>query len=805
MLLQPAMGGCRLSFNFLPMFHNYLKLAFRNLSRQKAFSIINIAGLAVGLASSLTILLWVEDEMGYDKFNSKADRTYRITAAAGDLKVATVPVRIGPGLQEAIPEIVLNTRVWREPGVLFQKDGIKFEEPNTFYVEPSLFDVFDFKLLHGDSKTALNEVRGAVVSEATAIKYFGTTDVLGKTITKGADEQFTITGVLANAKIHSHLNFDILLPWAHLATWHNNVKKDSWEGSFEFYTYVTFDTPKDEAWLSMFNKKVQTIFYEHNSNVQVEFNAQKVTDIHLHSQLMADLPGNGNYQYVAALTLIAVVIVLIGCINFMNLSTARSAQRAKEVGLRKVAGAMRAQLVRQFLGESILVTMLALAIALLIVMMALPFVNDLVGKQLGLDLAEPRLLTGIAVAAIVTGLVSGIYPAIVLSGFTPIKVLKRDVKSGAGGSVFRNVLVVMQFAISIVLLVGTTVIYRQLNFIRSRDIGYDKENLLYVNIHGYEDDRIPKWRAAFKSHPETSNVTFANALPTNLVSGDEDFVWQGKDPNRQIIFATLFVDDNFIPVFNVDLLTGRNFNHELRGDSSNFIINETAAKIMGFTPETAIGQKLEMREIKGQILGVVKDFNFKPLREVIEPMILRPNTWGNVAIIKADAGKIRETIAAMEKVWSSRESLYPFSFNFIDEDLENMYRSEQQVSTLFSAFAILAIMISCLGLYGLSAYIAEQRTREIGIRKALGASIGNIIYLLNTRFVIPVLIAMIISAPLAWYAMSRWLEGFAYKIDFSWDLVVLAGLVALMISLITVSYESVKAAKVNPVKSLRSE
>jgi predicted permease len=788
------------------MFRNYLKLAFRNLTRQKAFSIINITGLAVGLASSLTILLWVEDELSYDRFNSKADRTYRITAAAGDLKVATVPVRLGPGLQEEVPEIVHNTRLWQEPGVLFQKGDIKFEEPNTFYAEPSLFDVFDFQLLSGNRSTALNEITSAVVSEATAIKYFGTTDVLGKTITKGADEQFTITGVLANSNTHSHLNFDILLPWTHLATWNETVKhQNEWKGSFMFYTYVTFDTPKDDAYLSAFTAKIDDIFRKNRPEVQVEFSAQKVTDIHLHSHLMAELPGNGNYEYVGALTVIAVVIVLIGCINFMNLSTARSARRAKEVGLRKVSGAMRTQLIGQFLGESILVTILSLAIALLIVVIALPFVNDFVGKQLSLNLAEPRLLIGIAVAAIITGLVSGSYPAIVLSGFAPIKVLKKDVKSGAGGSVFRNVLVVMQFAISIGLLVGTTVIYQQLQFIRSRDIGYNKENLLYVKIHGWESDRLPKWRAAFKSRPETSNVTFANDIPTDLVSGDEDVSWQGKDPNVQIIFATLWIDDSFIPVFNMQLIAGRNFNHEMRGDSSNVIINETAVRIMGFSPETAVGQNIQVPSGKGQIVGVVKDFNFKPLRETIEPMIMLANTWGNIAIIKAEAGKVRETIAAMEDVWSSRESLYPFSFNFIDEDLENMYRSEHQVSTLFGAFAILAILISCLGLYGLSAYIAEQRTHEIGIRKALGASVGNIIYLLNTRFVIPILVAMLIASPLAWYAMSRWLEGFAYKVNFNWSLVALAGLVALLISLITVSYESVKAARVNPVKSLRSE
>jgi putative ABC transport system permease protein len=786
------------------MFRNYLKLAFRNLSRQKAFSIINISGLAVGLASSLLIMLWVQDELSYDKFHSKADRTYRITAAAVGLKVAISPVAMGPAVKEAFPEVVQTTRVWPEGGVLLQKDDIKFEEPNTYYAEPTLFDVFDFELLHGDKKTALNDLRSAVISEATAIKYFGTTDVLGKTIMKGAKEQFTITGVLAKQKEHSHLKFDVILPFAHLATWHDDLKENRW-GNFNFYTYVTFDKPKDDAYLAGFTKKLREMFHAHDESIEVEFEMQPITDIHLHSQLMAELPGNGSYQYVAALSVIAVVIVLIGCINFMNLSTARSARRAKEVGLRKVAGAVRTQLIRQFLGESILITVLSLVIALILLVLALPYVNNIVGKQLSLNLIDPRLMIALVGVTILTGLISGIYPALVLSGFTPIKVLKKDVKSGAGGSVFRNVLVVTQFAISIVLLVGTTVVYQQLNYIRQRDIGYNKENLLYTSIHGYEDGRIKKWKAAFQAHPETFNVTFINALPTDLVSGTIGVKWQGKDPAKQIMFANLEVDDNFIPVFNMDLAAGRNFNHELRGDSTNYLINESAAAIMGFTPETAIGQTIEMWERKGQIVGVIKDFNFKPLRESIEPMILRPNTWGNTFIIKAEAGKVKETIAAMEEVWSANENVFPFSFNFIDQDLENLYKNEKQVGTLFSAFAILAIVISCLGLYGLSAYIAEQRTREIGIRKALGASIWSIVYLLATRFVIPVIVAMIIAAPLAWYSMNQWLSDFAYKIDFNWFFVIAAGALALFISLATVSFESIKAARVNPVKSLRTE
>jgi len=786
------------------MIRNYLKLALRNLSRQKAFSFINITGLAIGLASSLIIFLWVQDERSFDQFHSKADRTYRLTASATDLAVAISPAPMPPALQEAFPAITHNTRLLPLYSIMLQVGDIKFEEKNGYYAEPSLFEVFDVSLLKGDVKTALKEPNSVVLSEELAMRYFNTTDAVGKVLRKDNQDDLVVTGILAKPQGNSHLHYELLLPWAYIANHDYNIKNNEW-GNFNYFAFLVFDTPKDATYITDLEKKIDDLYRTKEKRVEVAFKLQPLTDIHLHSNFMADVPGHGNAQYVTVFTIIAVFIVIIGCINFMNLSTARSARRAKEVGLRKVVGAVRWQLIKQFLGESLVISFLALLVAVVIVMMAIPAVNDLTGKHLVLNFSDPFMLAILGGITLITGILSGLYPAFILSGFSPIKVLKKEIKSGPGGTVFRNFLVVTQFVVSIVLLAGTAIVYQQLQFIRSKDLGFNKENLLYVNLHGDVPNDMGKWRAAFQSHPETDNASFASALPTNLVSGVADIRWQGKDPNKQTMFALMFIDEHFIPVYNMALASGRNFNHELRGDSSNFIINELAASAMGFTPESALGQSVEMWNAKGVVVGVVKDFNFKPLQAPIEPMILRTNSWGGVVTVKTEPGKTKETIAAMEQVWNGIDNVYPFTYNFVDQDLENLYKSEKQVGTLFMVFAILAIVISCLGLYGLSAYIAEQRTREIGIRKALGASIINILRLLTTRFVIPVIIAMIISAPLTWYGMNRWLQAFAYKINFNWGIVIIAGAVALVISLLTVSYESVKAASVNPVKSLRTE
>ena len=744
------------------MFRNYLKLAFRHLSRQKAFSFINISGLAIGLACSLIIFLWVQDELSYDQFHQKADRTYRLLAEAGDLKVAISPAPVAPKLQEELPEIEHTTRLWMLAGAMIQAGETKFEEKKGFFVEPSFFDVFDFKLLKGDPKTALIQPNSIVLTEAIAIKYFGTTDALGKSVRKDNQDDFIVTGILAQPVGNSHLQFDLLLPWTYIASRDHNIKENVW-ANFDFYTFITFEQPTESKLLRTFEEKIDKTYRDNEKGLEVKFTLQALKDIHLHSKFMADVPGRGNAQYVTVFTIIAVFIVLIGCINFMNLSTARSVRRAKEVGLRKVAGAVRGQLIKQFLGESLLICLLSLLVALVMVALSLPAINNLLGKQLSTNFFDPLTVGGVLGITLLTGMLSGIYPALILSGFTPIKVLKKDVKGGTGGVVFRNVLVVTQFVISIVLLVGTTVVYQQLTYIRSKDLGFNKDNLLYVNIHGDVAKKLNTWRTAFQANPATANLTIASGLPTNHVSGASGVKWQGKHPDLQVIFALMFVDENFIPVYEMELASGRNFHRELRGDTANYLINETAATIMGFTTESAIGQSVSMWDHTGIVVGVVKDFNFKPLQETIEPLILRANTWDGVVVVKADPNKTTETIQAMEKIWNSLEDVYPFTYNFVDQDLENLYKSEKQVGTFFTVFALLAIVISCLGLYGLSAYIAEQRTREIGIRKALGASVFNILYLLNTRFVIPVVVAMIIAAPLAYFTMDQWLQDLPIK------------------------------------------
>jgi len=489
----------------------------------------------------------------------------------------------------------------------------------------------------------------------------------------------------------------------------------------------------------------------------------------------------------------------------MNLATARSARRAKEVGLRKVVGAGRGQLIVQFLGESMIITLIALILAVGIVLLFLPAFNSIAGKELKINLLDGKLLAGIIGIALVTGLVSGSYPALFLSKFRPANVLKGRLRSIGGNLIFRNGLVITQFIVSIVLMAGTIVVYQQLQYIRHKDLGYDKENIIYMPMTGDIWGKRPALYAELQKNSLTSNYTMINELPLAISGATVDIDWEGKDPSMQVIFPQLQVAENFTEVFKMKILAGRSFSKEFRADTNNYVLNEKALQVIGWKINEAVGKSFTMWGGKGKVIGVIKDFNFKPMQHPIEPLVLKLNTWGGNIVVRTQAGKTEATIDALKKIYADLNPAYPFSYNFLDEDLDKLYKGEKQLGTLFNVFALLAIFISALGLYGLSAFMAEQRTREIGVRKVLGASLFNVVYLLSGGFTRLILIAIVIAIPIAWFAISSWLKGFAYHVQLSWIAFFIAGMSALLLAWITVSYESIKAAIANPVKSIRSE
>lgn len=792
------------------MLKNYLKVALRNILRHKAYSAINISGLAIGMASSILILLWVQNELSYDRFHTGADQTYRITCDASGFKAAVNPAGMPAGLQAAIPEIKNTVRLSHQTTTLFDAgDNRKFEETKGFYADSTFLDIFSFPLLQGDPKTALLRPDGILITADMAKKYFGDAGALGRTLKKDNASYVTVTGVLANIPSNSHLQFNYILPMASVEKENYDLKNNVYN-SFDFYSYVRLDknfTPTPTA-MARLNRQMNQVFKQHvrEDQFKVEFQLQPLTSIHLEPPLQVDLPGHGNKQYVNIFFIVAIFILIVACINFMNLATARSAIRAKEVGLRKVVGALRGQIVKQFLGEALLISFFALLLAIALVWLLLPLFNHLAQKELSLHLWNGQFLLGLTGIALLTGLLAGSYPALFLSGFQPVKVLKGSLSSLSGNGVFRNGLVITQFVVSIVLLAGTIVVYDQLKFIQNRNMGFEKENLLYMPMKGDMMNKQKAWRTELQQDPLTTNYAIASELPVDIMSGDIDIQWEGKDPRAQIIIPSLAVSESFIDVFHMKILSGRGFSPAFKADSNNFVINETAVRVMGMTMNNAVGKPLTFKGKKGTIIGVVKDFNFKPIHQAIEPLILRFNTYGgNNIVVRTQAGRTEATISALEKISRNLNPAYPFNYNFLDQDLAKLYKGEQQMGDIFKLFAFLAIFISGLGLYGLSAFMAQQRTKEIGVRKVLGASIFNIVYLLSTGFTRLILIAVVISVPLSLFAMNRWLESFAYHIHIGWTVFFFASMAALLLAWLTVSFETIKAAIANPAKSLRSE
>jgi putative ABC transport system permease protein len=788
------------------MLKTYLKIAYRNLVRHKAYSIINISGLAIGMAASILILLWVQNELSYDRFHKNANQIYRITCNASGFKAAVNCAGMPAGLKAQMPVIKNTVRLSHLTTVLFEAGNRKFEEDHVFYADPSFMEIFSFPLVKGNPLTALKNVDGVLITQDMEKKYFGNENAMSKILRKDNGDNVVVTGVLANIPSNSHLQFDFILPMASLAKYNDDLKRNAWD-DFNFYSYVQLDKNfiPSAASLSGFNNQVNRIYHKVEPNMKIEYQLQPLTSIHLASALQVDLPGHGNSQYVNIFFIVAILILVVACINFMNLATARSARRAKEIGLRKVSGAIRGQLIVQFLGESLLISFFALFLAVGIVFLFLPMFNNLADKKLVIPFSDEKFWLSLVGIAFLTGLISGSYPALFLSGFNPVKVLKGNMKSMGGNLLFRNGLVVTQFIVSIILLIGTVTIYNQLKFIKNRNPGFEKDNLLYMPITGDMGGKQQTLKTELKRNALTSDFTIVSDLPINLISGTIGVQWEGKDPRSQIVIPSLNVDENFTNILKMKLLSGRSFSPASIADSNNYVVNEKMLGVMGLKVNNAVGKSLTFGNMKGNIIGVVKDFNFKPIQQPIEPIVLRFNKYGGFVVLRTKPGTTEATIKTLAKISQQLNPAYPFKYDFLDQDLANLYKGEQQMGGIFNLFALFAIFISCLGLYGLSAFMAEQRTKEIGVRKVLGASLFNIVFLLSSGFTRLMLIAIAIAIPLSWFAVNSWLNSFAYHINVGWIVFFTASLAALIIAWLTVSYESVKVAIVNPIKSLRTE
>ncbi|HEX5153758.1 MAG TPA: ABC transporter permease [Parafilimonas sp.] len=791
------------------MFKNYFKTALRNLLRHKLFSGLNIFGLATGMACSILIFLWVQDELSYDKFNHHADHIFRVTDKASDQEYAIAPPSLAYAIQTQIPAIKNATRV-ASIQKMITVGTKKFDEKSIYYADSNFLQIFNYPLLKGNVATVLSSPNSAVLTEKTAIKYFGSADAaMGKTIYIDNDikgSNLLVTGILKNIPSNSHLQPDMLIPMD-LYDKVNNTKY-GWT-NFDVYVYFRLKdaVAPTASTLNNISKQIDEIYKQNNQEFAISFTAQPLTDIHLHSHYQVDFAGQGSYEYVTIFSLAAIFIIIIACINFMNLATAVSGQRAKEVGLRKTIGALRSQLIAQFIGESLLLSFVSLIIAVAIVYLMLPLFNQLAAKTISFNLFNANIFLSLTGIALLTGILSGSYPAFFLSSFNPVKALKGNKILRSNKSFLRNGLVVLQFSISIILIVSTLVIYNQLQFIQNRDIGYNKENLLYMQMPQVGDLKNNKdaMAATLALYPDIKNYTFTDNLPTNLTQNSSRLIWPGMNPGTQVEAYRLRVDENFAGTFGMKIITGRFFSKDFGGDDSSFVVNEAALKIMHIKPGDAVGKSITFWDEKAPIIGVVKDFNFKPVQQPIGPLIMKSNFAGGYVVLKTTPANIQKVIASLQKSFHNVYGDYPFSYGFVNDDLSKLYVTEQRMEKLFNVFSVLSIIISCLGLFGLATFAAQQRIKEIGVRKVLGASEAGIVALLSKDFIQLVIVSFIIAFPVAWWAMNEWLQHFAYRINISWWLFAIAGLITVVIAFATVSFQAIKAAIANPVKSLRTE
>lgn len=812
------------------MFKNYLKIAFRNISRNKVFSAINILGLAAGLATCMLIILYVFSETGYDAHFKDAERVYRVGSQAGQLgSIVEKPwaATSGPvawGIKADMPEVEEATRLLKFPSLekMLLKYGEgeqnrQFYETNGYYVDSTFFRVFSYHFKYGNSNEALEAPNSIVLSEQVSDKLFGNIDPVGKTITIGmpyGNFVYTVKGVFNTAEVKSHIPAHFFLSMRNddVGTWAD--RQSNWATNNIFHTYIKLKAGTDVA---AFTKKLQP-FVDQRAGTDMKAMGvsrslflQRVSDIYLHGKADGEIAPGGNIVYLYILSSIAAFVLLIACVNFMNLSTARSGKRAKEVGVRKVMGAEKSMLIYQFLGEAVIMSCIALALAVVICWSLLPFFNTATQKELTL-FEQPAIWYWITGLTIGTGILSGFYPAFYLSAFRPVKVLKGKLVNSFSAVAIRKGLVVFQFTVSVCLILGMIVIFRQLHYLENQPLGFNKENKLVLPLQSND---------AIKNYEVLKNELLKNAAVKTVTAGStypgienvEDmlFYGEGKTNKEQVDVHLATVANDYFETLGYSFVAGRGFSKAFTADSNSIVLNEVAVKELGYDVQTAVGKTIHY-DFKGkhqalQIVGIVRNFNFESLYNTIKPFGFTTsigNTY-NYAIINVAPGNYSSFIKETEQLWNRINAGVPFMYSFLDKDFQRNYEKDQRASGIVSYFTLIAILIAGLGLFGLSAFSAEQRTREIGIRKVLGASVVNIAKMLSGDFIKLVIVAILIASPLAWFAMDHWLQGFAYRIQISWWMFVVAGLASVLIAVITVSFQAIKTAVANPVKSLRSE
>jgi ABC-type antimicrobial peptide transport system permease subunit len=740
-----------------------------------------------------------------DKFHQNDKRLYRVMENqfySGDISTfPSTPGILAENIVKDIPDIQLASQMLWEEEPLFTV-GNTFDKEKGRYVQKDFLRMFSFKLAKGDAATALARPDAVVISKKLADKYFIGENPVGKLIKIDNKENVIVTGVLEEIPKSSSLKFDFLLNYG-LWFKRNDWAKEWGNNGPRCYVLLAANTSVDKV-----NAKIKNYIKSKDKKSNVELFLQNYGESYLYSNWDNGKQNGGRIEYVRIFSVVAIIILLIACINFMNLATARSLRRAREIGVRKVVGAGKPQLIGQFIGESLFVSFLAMCLSLLIVALLLPTFNSLTDKHLSLNLSDTSFLLMVVILIVVTGVTSGFYPALFMSSLRPIVVLKGMLKFKSGATYFRKALVVFQFALSIILILGMIIIYRQIDYIHNKNLGFAKEGLLYMPLEGELQKNFMTFKQELLKQPGIKNVSSAQSSPLETGSSTSGVKWPGKDTTKLILFSTNPITYDYIKTMGIQLVNGRDFSSDYSLDTMNYLINEAAARKIGY--KDPVGKELTMWDDKGVIIGVMKDYHHNSLHVPIEPLILRlfkqswNSYWGNV-IIRTEKGKTKQAISSMEKVFKQFNPGFPFKYYFTDDEISKNYKAEHTVSKLSRYFAFLAIFISCMGLFGLVMFTTEQRTKEIGIRKVLGASVPGIVQMLSKDFLKLVFIAAVIAFPVAWWAMHKWLADFAYRIDIGWWVFVVAGIAAALIALVTISFQAIKAAITNPVKSLRTE